>query len=146
VPKKEKGQSHSTRPLSRRSPSWCRYTSEEVEALVVRLAREGNPSSKIGVILRDQYGIPMVKAISGKGIIEILKDNNLGPAVPEDLEALLRKAARLHTHLNRNKSDKYNKQAIHTVESRIRSLAAYYRRIGVLPEDWKYTTTALAVA
>jgi len=35
VPKKHKGQSHSTRPLSRRSPSWCRYTSEEVEALVV---------------------------------------------------------------------------------------------------------------
>jgi small subunit ribosomal protein S15 len=145
VPKKEKGQSHSTRPLSRRSPNWCRYTSEEVEALVVRLAREGNPSSKIGVILRDQYGIPMVKAISGKGIIEILKDNNLGPAVPEDLEALLRKAARLHAHFNRNKSDKYNRRAIQTVESRIRSLAGYYRHIGVLPEDWKYTTTALAV-
>jgi small subunit ribosomal protein S15 len=145
VPKKERGQSHSTRPLSRRSPSWCRYTSEEIEAIVVRLAKEGNRPSRIGVILRDQYGIPLVKAISGKGIIEILKDNNLAPSIPEDLEALLRKATRLHAHLDRNKSDKYNKRAIQTVESRIRSLAAYYRSSGVLPEDWKYTPTALAV-
>jgi small subunit ribosomal protein S15 len=145
VPKKEKGQSHSTRPLSRRSPSWCRYTSEEVEALVVKLAREGNPPSRIGVILRDRYGIPLVKAICGKGIVEVLKDNNLAPSIPEDLGALLRKAARLRAHLERNRSDKYNRRAIQTIESRIRNLAKYYRRSGVLPEDWKYSPTALAV-
>ena len=145
MPKKERGQSHSTRPLSHRSPSWCRYTAEEIEALVVKLAREGNPPSKIGIILRDQHGIPLVKAISGKGIVEILKDNNIVSSVPEDLEALLRKATRLRAHLDRNKSDKYNIRAIQTVESRIRSLAGYYRRSGVLPEDWKYSPTALAV-
>ena len=145
MPKKEKGQSHSTRPLSRRSPSWCRYTSEEVEALVVKLAREGNSPSRIGVVLRDQYGIPLVKTIVGKGIAEILKENNLGPAIPEDLEALLRKAARLRTHLERSRTDKYNKRSVQVVESKIYSLSKFYKRKGVLPEDWKYTRTTLAI-
>jgi len=145
VPKKHKGESHSTRPLSRRSPSWCRYTLEEVEALVVKLAREGNPQSRIGVILRDQYGIPLVKTIVGKGIVEILKENNLGSPVPEDLEALLRKAARLRTHLERNRTDKYNRKSVQVIESKIHRLSRYYKRQGVLPEEWKYTRTTLAV-
>jgi len=145
VPKKEKGRSHSTRPISKRSPSWCRYTSEEVESLIVKLAREGNPPSKIGVILRDQYGIPLAKAIVGKGIVEVLKENNLAPPIPEDLDALLRKAARLRAHLERNRADRYNRRAVQTVESKIRSLSEYYKRKGVLPPDWKYTPTAIAV-
>ncbi len=145
MPKKEKGQSHSTRPLSRRSPSWCRYTSEEVEALVVKLAREGNSPSRIGVILRDQYGIPLVKTIVGKGIVEILKENNLGSSIPEDLEVLLRKAARIRTHLERNRTDKYNKRAVQVIESKIHRLSRHYKRKGVLPEDWRYTRTTLAV-
>jgi small subunit ribosomal protein S15 len=146
VPKKEKGQSHSKRPLSKRSPKWCRYTLEEVEALVVKLSKEGNPPSKIGVILRDQYGIPLVKTIVGKGIVEILKENKLEPPIPEDLESLLRKAARLRAHLERNKSDKYNRRAVQTIESKIRSLSEYYKHTGVLSEDWRYTPTVFVVS
>ena len=145
MPKKEKGKSHSTRPITHRSPSWCRYTSEEVEALVVKLAREGNSPSKIGVILRDQYGIPLVKPIVGKSITEILKDNNLAPAIPEDLGMLLRKASRLHAHLERNRGDKHNKRALQIVESKIHKLSKYYKRKGLLPKDWKYTPTVLAI-
>jgi len=145
VPKKEKGRSHSTRPISHRSPSWCRYTSEEVEALVVKLAREGNSPSKIGVILRDQYGIPLVKPIVGKSITEILKDNNLAPSIPEDLGMLIRKASRLHAHLERNRGDKHNKRALQIVESKIHRLSKYYKRKGLIPKDWKYTPTVLAI-
>jgi len=145
VPKKEKGKSHSTRPITRRSPSWCRYTSEEVEALIVKLAKEGNSPSKIGVILRDQYGIPLVKPIVGKSVTEILKDNDLASVIPEDLDMLLRKASRLRTHLERNRSDKYNKRALQIVESRIHRLSEYYKRKGLLPRDWKYTPTILTI-
>jgi len=140
VPKKEKGESHSKRPLSRRSPSWCRYTDEEVEALVIKLSREGNPQSRIGVILRDQYGIPIVKTITGKGVSDILKENNLSPSVPEDLEALLKKVANLRAHLDRNRSDAYNRRAVQVIESKIHSLSDYYKNKGVLPEDWKYSS------
>ncbi|MBS7614862.1 30S ribosomal protein S15 [Candidatus Bathyarchaeota archaeon] len=144
MPKKEKGESHSKRPISRRSPSWCKYTSEEVEALVIKLVREGNPPSRIGVILRDQYGIPLVKTITGKGVIDILRENNLSPSIPEDLEVLLKKAANLRAHLERHKSDTYNRRAIQVIESKIHSLSKYYKSKGVLAEDWKYVYEPLS--
>ncbi|MFQ6068438.1 MAG: 30S ribosomal protein S15, partial [Candidatus Bathyarchaeia archaeon] len=65
MPKREKGKSHAIRPVSKRSPSWCRYESEEVEAIVIKLAREGYSPSRIGTILRDQHGIPLMKPITG---------------------------------------------------------------------------------
>jgi len=139
MPKEEKGQSHSIRPVGRRSPTWCRYQPEEVEALVVKLAKEGNAPSRIGVILRDQHGIPLVKPIVGKSITQILKDNRMALTVPEDLEMLLRKARSLHLHLEKYKGDKHNKQSLQFVESKIRSLAEYYKRKGALAPDWKYT-------
>jgi len=37
MPKKEKGRAHSTRPVSRRPPSWCKYQPEEVEAFIINL-------------------------------------------------------------------------------------------------------------
>lgn len=144
MPKKERGSSHSKRPLSHRSPGWCRYTQEEVEALVIKLAREGNTQSKIGVIMRDQYGIPLVKTITGKGVSDILKENNLSPSVPEDLDAMVRKAAQLRAHLDRNRSDAYNRRAVQVIEAKIHSLANYYKSKGVLPEDWKYASEALS--
>lgn len=138
MPKREKGRSHSARPVGKRPPSWCKYTPEEVVALIVKLAREGNPPSRIGVILRDQYGIPLVKPIVGKGILEILKENNLAPRISEDLENLIKRATRIAMHLQRNKKDRHNKRALQLVESRIRRLAEYYKKRGVLPPNWEY--------
>ncbi len=146
MPKKEKGKSGSTRPVTRRPPIWCRYTSEEVEALVVKLAKEGNNPSKIGIILRDQYGIPLVKPITGKSITQIMREAGLAPSIPEDLEMLLRKAARLHAHLERNKKDLHNKRALQLVEAKIHRLSDYYKRKGVLPPDWKYEPRIASLA
>ena len=140
MPKKEKGRSHSTRPVVKRAPAWCKYQPDEVIALVVKLAREGNPPSKIGIILRDQYGIPLVKPIVGKSITEILKENGLAPSIPEDLENLLRKAARLRAHLEKHRKDVHNKRALQIVESKIHRLSEYYKEKGVLPPNWKYKT------
>ncbi|HIE14572.1 TPA: 30S ribosomal protein S15 [Candidatus Bathyarchaeota archaeon] len=139
LPKKEKGRSHSTRPISRRPPNWLRYQPEEVESLVIKLAREGNSPCMIGIILRDQYGIPLVKPTTGKSITQILKENGLAPTIPEDLNNLLRKAANLRAHLEKHRGDKHNKRALQIIESKIHRLAKYYKSRGVLPEDWKPT-------
>jgi len=109
-----------------------------VEALVIKLAKEGHAPSKIGTILRDQHGIPLAKPITGKTVTQILKDAKLAPSLPEDLEMLMKKAARLHVHLEKNKKDVHNKRALQIVEARIRKISKYYRREGVLPPDWKY--------
>ncbi|HDN05921.1 MAG TPA: 30S ribosomal protein S15 [Candidatus Bathyarchaeota archaeon] len=138
MPKKEKGKSHSTRPVSKRPPSWCKYQPEEVEALVIKLAKEGHPPSRIGTILRDQYAIPLVKPITGKSITQILKEAELAPTIPEDLGNLIKKAARLTAHLEKNRKDLHNKRALQIVKAKIHKLSRYYKREGVLPPNWKY--------
>jgi small subunit ribosomal protein S15 len=146
MPKQEKGKSHSTRPVSKRPPSWCKYQPEEVEALVIKLAREGHPPSRIGTILRDQYAIPLVKPLTGKTITQILKEAELAPSIPEDLGNLLRKAARLSAHLEKHKKDLHNKRALQLVEAKIHKLARYYKREGVLPPNWKYEPKIASIA
>ena len=145
MPKKEKGKSHQIRPVTKRPPSWCRYTPEEVEALVIRLAKEGHPPSKIGTILRDQHGIPLTKPFTGRTISQILKEAKLAPSLPEDFEILLRKATRLRVHLEKNKKDLGNKRALQIIEAKIYKLSRYYKRKGVLPPDWKYEAKAVSL-
>lgn len=145
MPKKERGRSHPTRPVGKRPPSWCKYTPDEIVALIVKLGREGNPPSKIGVILRDQYGIPLVKAIVGKSISEILRENGLAPKIPEDLDNLLRKAARISAHLQRYGKDTHNRRALQIVESKIHRLSEYYKEKGVLPPNWEYKTVIASI-
>ncbi len=120
-------------------PSWVKYTPEEVEELVVKLRKEGHSMAMIGIILRDQYGIPSVKAIVGKKIEKILREHGLAPEVPEDLLFLMRKAVRLRKHLEKHKKDIHNARALMNIESKILRLVKYYKRVGKLPPDWKYT-------
>jgi len=138
LPKKEKGLSHQTRPVTKRPPTWCRYTPEEVEALAIRLAKEGHPPSMIGTILRDQHGIPLTKPITGRTISQILKEAELAPSLPGDFETLLKKAARLRVHLEKNKKDSGNIRALQIIEAKIHKLSRYYKSKGLLPPDWKY--------
>lgn len=138
LPKKKKGRSHSTRPVSKRPPSWCEYTSEDVKALVANLAKEGHSPSKIGIILRDRYAVPLVKLITGEKIMQILKEAGLAPSTPEDLDTLLEKASRLRAHLEKNKADLHNKRSLQVVEAKIYKLSRYYKQKGVLPQSWKY--------
>jgi small subunit ribosomal protein S15 len=145
MPKQEKGISHQTRPVSKRPPAWCRYTAEEVEALIMKLSKEGYNPSKIGTVLRDQHGVPLAKRITGKSITDVLKERKLYSSLPEDLENLLRKATRLHVHYDRNKADLSNKRALQIVEAKIYKLSGYYKKRGVLPADWKYSPKAISL-
>lgn len=110
----------------------------EVEELVVKLAKEGHPASKIGIILRDQYGVPSVKQTMGKSMIQILRKHGLKPELPEDLMSVIKKAVELHRHLAQNRKDTAAKHALELIEGRINKLAKYYIRTGVLPADWRY--------
>jgi len=146
MPKQEKGKAHQTRPVGKRSPSWCKYQPEEVEGLVIKLAKEGNSPSRIGAILRDQYAIPLVKPIVGKTITEILKDAELASPLPEDLGSLLKKAESLTAHLEKNKKDLHNKRSLQVIEAKIHKLSRYYKREGILPPNWKYEPKIASLA
>lgn len=135
---RKKGKAGSTRPMGKGSPRWVKYKKKEVEKLVIKYAKEGKSSAEIGMILRDQFGIPLTKRVTGKGISRIMKENNFYPKFPEDLFNLFNQAMNLRDHLAKNKKDYTSKRGLELLESKIRRLGKYYAKNGVLPSDWKY--------
>jgi len=119
-------------------PKWLDYSKEDVEKLVEKLSKERFTSAQIGMILRDQYGIPDVRVITRKTITEIMKKQGITYEVPEDMMSLLKKAVNLRAHLGQSKRDKTSKYGLENLESRIRRLGKYYSKVGKLPKDWKY--------
>ncbi len=136
--RRKKGRSHSTRPASPTVPKWVQYDPEEIEEIIVDLARKGYGPSMIGIVLRDQFGIPLVKPILGKTITQVLEEHCMKMVVPEDLFRLMEKAVNLRRHLEEHPKDTHAKKGLLDLESKIRRIANYYKEQGVLPEDWKY--------
>lgn len=133
------GKSHSTRPTSKRTPDWVKTTPEEAKAAVVKLAKEGMSPSQIGQVLRDEFGVPLIKPLVGESLERVLKDAKLTPKVPQDLQNLIERAARVQTHLEAHRSDRKNVHSLELVEAKIYRLTKYYKSRGVLPSDFKYT-------
>ena len=133
-----KGASASKKPLLAPIPAWVQYKPEEVEALVVKLAKQDQSAAHLGNILRDSYGIPDVQKITGKKITEIMVKNKLAQSTPEDIQALIKRAIKAKKHFDKNKKDVVTKRGLHLMESKIRRLAKYYKAEGRLPENWTY--------
>lgn len=133
---KAKGKSGSKKPL-KRIPSWAPYKETEVEKLVVKFAKAGKSSSEIGLILRDSYGINDVKALTNKKISAILKENNTGRKLPEDILALIKRLVSINQHLEKNKKDETAKRGLQLTSSKLRRIIAHHRSTGKLPKDWK---------
>jgi len=140
----KRGSSGSTRPVSRRPPAWFKYEPEEVEALVLKLSKEGNSPSLIGQILRDKYGIPLVSQVVGRRLEHIIPEESR-TKLPEDLENLLRKATSATRHLEKNRKDYPNKRDLALIESKIHRLVFYYRDSGRIPKDWTYKPVAASL-
>ena len=102
-------------------PEWIAYSNEEIEEFIVKFKREGKTASQIGVILRDQYGIPSVKEVTGEKITQILKRNGQAEEYPEDLMNLIRRAVNIRDHLEENPKDLHGKRGLTIIESRIRN-------------------------
>jgi small subunit ribosomal protein S15 len=82
-------------------PVWLKYTEEEVKAIIQKLAKKGLTSEKIGLVLRDQYGIPKTKLYSIK-IKEVLGSDFEEPTNKN----LKDKLAKIISHFKKNKQDK----------------------------------------
>lgn len=136
---RRKGKSGSRRPMIKENPDWVTLSADEIVDHIVKLAQDGTSSAKIGLILRDQYGVPNVKLATGKSLTEIRTEQNVSTSLPEDLTNLIVKAITLSNHLKENRGDLHNKRSLNLIESKIRRLEKYYKGTGVLPRDWKYS-------
>jgi len=122
---------------------------EDVIDHICKLAKKGLTPSQIGVTLRDSFGVPQVRTVTGNKILRLLKTSGLAPELPEDMYYLIKKAVSIRKHLDRNRKDKDSKFRLILVESRIHRLARYYKRVKALPATWKYvsaTASARSVA
>ena len=136
---RKKGQAGSKRPSKEKIQAWVSYTAEEVEQLVLKLHKAENSPSKIGILLRDIYGIPDLQKITGKKLVKILKDAKQAPELPEDLSSLIKKQTLLIKHIEFNKKDMASRRGLMLTESKIRRLTKYYQRKNILPKAWTYS-------
>ncbi len=143
---RKRGKSGSKRLIGKELPKDV-MKPEEVENLIVKLAKEGNNATTIGRILKEEHSVPSVRAVCNKTITNILEDNSIKVEYPDDILTLIKRAVRMRKHLTSNTRDTHNKTKLIHVESKIRRLARYYTKNGKLPAEWRYNpeTAALIV-
>ena len=98
------------------------------------------------MLLRDRYGVPLVKSITGKTVEQILKAAQQQGSLPEDLASLVKKADDMRKHLEKHRKDYVNKRSLAMIESKIHRLVKYYRVKGQLRPEWEYKHLVASVA
>ena len=132
------GKAHSTRPFPLSAPKWVTEEPSKIKELIVKYRKEGLSTSQIGVKLRDQHSIPLVKPIIKNTITQVLKKNDLMPDLPEDLNNVVAKAIGLQKHLKSNKGDSRNVRSLELIEAKIHRLSVHYKKNNQIPQNWKY--------
>ncbi|MFZ5501352.1 MAG: 30S ribosomal protein S15, partial [Candidatus Micrarchaeota archaeon] len=99
---------------------------------------EGMGAARIGLVMRDQHGVPNLRAQLGMPLRKFLAKEKAGAEYPEDLLDLIKKAVRMSGHLKASKKDVHNKVKLMHVESKIQRLVSYYGKKGMLPAGWRY--------
>lgn len=137
--KSRKGKSGSSRPNVSEAPAWSNTDKDAVQSLILEMAKSGLSSAEIGTVLRDKHAVPNVRLVLGKRISQVLAENGMTGAYPEDLMNLMRQAVGIINHLGSgNHKDIHNKRALEITEAKIRRLSNYYKGEGRLPADWRY--------
>ena len=135
---RRKGKSSSTKPFRTGKPDWLEVDRKEIVDHIVDQYNKGHSTSTIGIELRDLHGIPDVKTALGISMYDLLTEKGIEMDYPEDIMNLMRRAVRMHRHMNENHKDVHNKRALQLTEAKIRRLGRYYSRKGVLPDKWSY--------
>ena len=112
----------------KKKPHWLKYGKEETEELILKLAKQGLSQEKIGLVLRDNYGIPAKSLV--KSISSVLARHNMRQL--SDLDALRKKAEMLRKHLATHHKDKVAARGLQLTLAKITKLEKYYERKGLL--------------
>lgn len=88
---------------------WVKIKPAEIENIVIDLHNERNSPAKIGLILRDKYGVPKAKLL-GKKVARIIRDCGLSPI--SEKTVFLKKIESLEKHISKNKHDYTSKRSL----------------------------------
>ena len=106
-------------------PVWLKYTEEEVKEIILKLAEKGMTAEKIGLFLRDQYGIPKVKIYNLK-IGRVLKEKN--KFQQPSLINLEKKTEKIIEHYKKNKQDKRAERSLIITKSKLKKIKDYLEK------------------
>ena len=135
---KKKGNSGTKRAKAQPSTVTSMTSKADVEEIILKNVKEGVSFPKIGLLLRDSYGVPSITSILGMNLRAFVKKNNVLPEYPNDLLDLIRKAMRVRNHLKMSKKDVHNKVKLMHIESKIQRLVKYYTNKKIMPPQWRY--------
>jgi small subunit ribosomal protein S15 len=141
---RKKGRSSSSKPVDGNAASLVTASQDELKQVIAKLLKEGKTEAQIGLVLRDEYGVPDAKTVFGKKLVAVIEELGLAKEYPSDLIDLIRKAIALRSHLEQNPRDQHNKTKLAHVESKIKRLVKYYRG-KKLPKNWKYEPESAAL-
>ena len=122
--------------LEKLDMSSLRKDDKKILDAIEKLSKEGLTKAKIGMVLRDSYGVPKSKFI-GKKIGKALKERGIGSNIPEDLSNLINHSDNLKKHLEKNKQDKSANRGLQLAEAKIKKLSSYYKKRRIIPETFK---------
>ena len=105
--------------MTKEKTEWVKMKPEEVTKKIVELGKQGIQPEKIGLILRDEYGIPKAR-LFGKKIGQTLKENKI--EINSELNNLSKKLDNLKKHFGQNKHDYPAKKSIIKTFSRVNKL------------------------
>jgi small subunit ribosomal protein S15 len=120
------------------APTEAKLSKEEIEKIIEGYSKQGLGPEIIGQYLKDKHGVPYIRQVMGKRLVEIMNEKGLSRELPADLLSLMKKAVGLRKHLSSNKQDIHNRTRLVRTESKIWRLSKYYKKVGTLPKDWKY--------
>jgi len=105
-----------------KKPTWVKMKEPELKKIIVELSEKHSPS-QIGLVLRDQYGIPTTK-VFGKKLKAYMKE--LGIERNEDLENAEKKVDKIKEHTKNNITDKHAKHKLQHAQSRLNITRKYF--------------------
>ena len=110
-----------------KKPVWLKYAETEVKEIILKLAEKDKTltAEKIGLILRDNYGIPKTK-IYGFKISQVLKEANKYES--PDLKNLEKKTQKLEKHLAKNHGDKRTGRSLIITKAKLKLTKDYLAR------------------
>ena len=106
-------------------PVWLKYTQDEVKQIILKIAKKELTAEKIGLILRDQYGIPKAKMYNLK-ISKILKQKNKFEE-PAHIN-LQKKLKKIEEHYKKNKQDKKAERSLIITKAKIKKIKDYLKK------------------
>lgn len=105
-------------------PVWLKTSEEELKKIIAELSEKYSPA-QLGLILRDQYGIPTAR-LYGKKLTAYLKE--IGKYDKKDeLKNIIKKLDKLEDHFKSNAQDKRAKHKLQKAKSRVEIKKKYLK-------------------